>query len=222
MSKKTTLNNIKDLEKFSVNRIGISKPKKHYFRTINNIFLLFLISFSFILFCHFFSRGFLIAENIIYSYCNSVNKSLLNYWSKYSGVKIVDASYTDDHLKDAYIIAEEEAKKRDVSPQIIKAILKTESSKKQLAVSPKGALGLMQVMPANAKFCGYADPATLLYKRENIKCGVAIFESELARYKGDVYHALQAYNGGPKCVSKCREAIQYAQNVINLSATIIE
>jgi soluble lytic murein transglycosylase-like protein len=76
------------------------------------------------------------------------------------------------------------ARKHDVDPALIAAVMMTESSGNPEAVSPKGAVGLMQVLD------GPADPET------NIEVGVGMLSSHLHRF-GSIDLALAAYNAGP-------------------------
>lgn len=100
---------------------------------------------------------------------------------------------------------------RDIDPNLCRAIAHTETRGKHQSVSNKGAIGLMQVMPATAaKLCPFDD---LFRQSDNARCGAAILNYELDRYD-DETKALQAYNGGPRCVGKCRESINYSALVI--------
>ena len=74
--------------------------------------------------------------------------------------------------------------------------LRTESAFNPEAQSPAGAIGLMQVMPANYKRCGLPHRAKLWNERINAECGkLKSFREELATYKGNLINALKAYNG---------------------------
>lgn len=98
------------------------------------------------------------------------------------------------------------------------ALAYVESKKDPTAKSPKGAIGIVQVMPANAKRCGLPHPGKLWDERLNTLCGAQILSEELSTYGGDVRKALESYNGGPRCVGKCRESIQYADKVLSITA----
>ena len=100
---------------------------------------------------------------------------------------------------------------RDIDPNLCRAIAHTETRGKHRSVSNKGAIGLMQVMPQTAaKLCPFDD---LFRQSDNARCGAAILNYELDRYNDEV-KALQAYNGGPRCVGRCKESINYSALVI--------
>lgn len=96
---------------------------------------------------------------------------------------------------DEYIpIIEETAKKYGIPPEIIVAVIDQESRGQKDIVSPKGAQGLMQLMPDTAKDLGVTDsfdPA------QNIDGGVRYLRQMLDKYDQNLVHALMAYNWGP-------------------------
>ena len=82
---------------------------------------------------------------------------------------------------------------------LIKAIIQIESSFNPNALSPKGAQGLMQLMPATANQYKVADPFDA---QDNLRGGIAFFADLMSRYENDVQLALAAYNAGASAVSR--------------------
>ncbi len=131
----------------------------------------------------------------------------------------VDARYRG--LYDALI--EKHAAAYAVSPDLVRAVIQVESGFNPRAVSPKGALGLMQLMPSTAIEMGVRDPFD---PDENIRGGVAYLRQLLNRYPGDEQLALAAYNAGPEAVQRYgyqvppyRETQRYVSRVTGRNGT---
>jgi soluble lytic murein transglycosylase-like protein len=98
----------------------------------------------------------------------------------------------------------------------VHSVVSAESGYKPDAVSPKGAIGLMQLMPATAATYG-ADPRN---PAQNVEAGAALLRELLIKYDGDPRRALAAYNAGPGAVSRYngvppyRETQTYIERVL--------
>jgi soluble lytic murein transglycosylase-like protein len=84
-----------------------------------------------------------------------------------------------------------------VPASFVKAVIHRESGFRPRAVSPAGAVGLMQVMPFNARRLGLT-PAQLWTPATNILAGTRLLAVLLRHYRGDVISTLVAYNAGPR------------------------
>jgi len=91
------------------------------------------------------------------------------------------------------------AQETSLSPQLLHAVIAVESGFDARAVSHKGAMGLMQLMPQTAQRFGVHDPFD---PSQNIAAGAAYLKSLLERFAGDVQLALAAYNAGEAAVIK--------------------
>ena len=119
----------------------------------------------------------------------------------------------------------ESAERHAVPVPIVEAVAWQESRYNQAAVSPKGARGVMQLMPATASSLG-VDPSDL---KANIEGGAAYLAQQLRRFGGDVRLALAAYNAGPEAVARYGGVPPYAETqayvraiLARLAATRIE
>lgn len=93
------------------------------------------------------------------------------------------------------------AKRRNVSPRLVAAVIRAESAFDPMAVSRKGARGLMQLMPATGKRFG-VNPNDLFDAEINIEAGIAYLEDLIERYYDDLSLVLAAYNAGEGAVAK--------------------
>lgn len=94
---------------------------------------------------------------------------------------------------------QEAARARGLDPNLVDLMIRMESGYNPRAVSPKGARGMMQLLPSTASLYGVTD---LFDARENIRAGVSYFRDLLGRFGADVRLALAAYNAGPEAVEK--------------------
>jgi soluble lytic murein transglycosylase-like protein len=91
------------------------------------------------------------------------------------------------------------ATKHGVEARLVRAVIQKESGGRPCAVSPRGAQGLMQIMPGTAAELKLADPFD---PQQNVDAGVRYLKALLDRFKGDLKLALGAYNAGPGAVDK--------------------
>jgi hypothetical protein len=108
---------------------------------------------------------------------------------------------------DARSLIREAAARAGLPAIFVESVAKAESGMRPDAISPKGAIGVMQLMPATAQ--AYAvdprDPA------QNIKAGAQLLRELLIKYDGDVVKALSAYNAGEGAVERYRGMPPFAE-----------
>lgn len=116
------------------------------------------------------------------------------------------------------------AAKYQLSPKLIRGVIKAESNYEVNAVSSAGAQGLMQLMPATAKDLGVDKPFDI---HQNIDAGVRYLRQMLDMFDGNLKKALSAYNAGPATVKRYNgdvpfsETRQYVERVIeNLKKSV--
>jgi soluble lytic murein transglycosylase-like protein len=96
-------------------------------------------------------------------------------------------------------LIEENAAVHGVNPHLVRAVIQAESAFNPRALSHKGAMGLMQLMPQTAAELGVLDPYN---PAENIRAGVVYLKGLLTKFAQNVELALAAYNAGPRAVQK--------------------
>jgi hypothetical protein len=112
-----------------------------------------------------------------------------------------DSSRFDPLIRDTALAA-------DLDPSLVKAVIRAESNFHPGATSPKGAMGLMQLMPATAKWHGIDDAYD---PSENVRGGVRHLRFLVDRYGEDWDLVLAAYNAGTKPVDKVRGIPNYPE-----------
>ncbi|MBM3740748.1 MAG: lytic transglycosylase domain-containing protein [Acidobacteria bacterium] len=115
-----------------------------------------------------------------------------------------------DPVKPAFIDPEIErvARRENLPPERLRDVIRKESAFYPCAVSPKGAIGLMQLMPDTAKSLGVKDPMDPV---GNLDAGARYLRQMLDRYAGDWRLALAAYNAGPGAVDSANGVPPYAE-----------
>jgi soluble lytic murein transglycosylase-like protein len=104
-------------------------------------------------------------------------------------------------------LADEAARRNNLPEALIRSIMRAESGFQPNALSPKGAIGLMQLMPATAQSYG-ADPRD---PAQNVEAGAAYLRELLIKYDGDARRALAAYNAGPGAVDRYKGVPPYRE-----------
>lgn len=128
-------------------------------------------------------------------------------------LSVLESSYAEiiDRMSAAY----------GVNPQLVRAVIRTESAYRTDAVSRKGAMGLMQLMPGTARRYAVANPFD---PEANVGAGVRHLRGLLDRF--DVAQALAAYNAGEEAVERFqgippyRETQDYVRRVLTLAGLV--
>jgi soluble lytic murein transglycosylase-like protein len=111
----------------------------------------------------------------------------------------------------------EHSKRNGVRSDLVRAVLQVESAFNPNAMSPKGAMGLMQLMPSTARQYGVRNAFN---PAENVRAGVAYLRGLLDRYSNNEELALAAYNAGPGAVDKHGQAVPPYRETRNYVAQI--
>lgn len=115
-------------------------------------------------------------------------------------------------------LIERKSEKYRMDPSLVRAVIRAESGFDCTAVSPKGAIGLMQLMPGTAASLGVCNPFN---PAENIDGGVKYLSRLLERFGGNLTLALAAYNAGPQSIEQYgsippyRETRNYVRRVLS-------
>jgi soluble lytic murein transglycosylase-like protein len=131
---------------------------------------------------------------------------------------VLDDSKTAAAVKpDLQQLIESTAKQFDMDPLLVHSVIQVESNYNQYAVSPKGAQGLMQLIPSTARRFGARNSFDA---RENLEAGVRYLKYLNTLYPNDLRLTLAAYNAGEAAVAKYgnnvppyRETENYVYNV---------
>jgi soluble lytic murein transglycosylase-like protein len=110
-------------------------------------------------------------------------------------------------VRDTRTLVRDAAIRSGLPPTLVESVARVESALRPEAVSPKGALGVMQLMPATARLLD-ADPHDTA---QNINAGARLLRELLITYGGDVVKALSAYNAGEGAVDRYRGMPPYSE-----------
>jgi hypothetical protein len=130
--------------------------------------------------------------------------------------QILNRAFTQEDV-DAAI--EQAAARHNVDPNLVRSVVKVESNFNPNAVSRKGAMGLMQLMPSTARSLNVANPFD---PQQNVDAGVRHLRRLLDSYGGNVSLSLAAYNAGSGAVARSagvphfRETQNYVRRITNL------
>ncbi|HVR30850.1 MAG TPA: transglycosylase SLT domain-containing protein [Thermoanaerobaculia bacterium] len=97
---------------------------------------------------------------------------------------------------------------QDLDPRLVEAVIRVESAFDVRAISHKGAMGLMQLMPSTAVDLGVENAFDV---DQNLRGGTAYLRKLLDRFRGDLTLALAGYNAGPGAVDRYRGVPPYRE-----------
>lgn len=110
------------------------------------------------------------------------------------------------------------AAEHDLAPELLHAVVQVESGYNPKAISPKGATGLMQLMPATARRLGVTDSRDPL---ANLRGGARYLRNLIGMFDGDLQLALAAYNAGEAAVHRHAGTIPpYAETIAYVKAVL--
>jgi len=145
----------------------------------------------------------------------SLKTAPLNY-SPFAGIFNSNARVSSVVPMELAQVIADASRTHGVDPRLVAAVARRESAFNANAVSPVGACGIMQLMPATARYLGVNN---IFDSRENVFAGARYLRTLLDTFHGDLDLTLAAYNAGPGAVRKFngvppyRETQAYVKNV---------
>ncbi|MBI5196148.1 MAG: lytic transglycosylase domain-containing protein [Nitrospirae bacterium] len=158
-------------------------------------------------------------EEGITHFTNTAPASDVNYKKVISTGRKKQSNRAAATPADYHRIIADKSQKYNVEPSLVNAVIKVESNFDSTAISRKGAMGLMQLMPYTAEDMDVRNP---LDPEENIDGGTRYIKYLLDKFGGNLTLALAAYNAGPDTVKKfgyvppIQETRQYVNKVLSL------
>jgi hypothetical protein len=116
-------------------------------------------------------------------------------------------------------LVEHASQRNKVDAELVLSVIRAESAFRANAISPKGAQGLMQLMPQTAMELGVRDP---LDPATNVEAGTRYLRQLLDRYNNDLSKALAAYNAGPGSVDQYHGVPPYGETRAYLAKVIAD
>ena len=147
-----------------------------------------------------------IDENGVMHFTNTPTSNQHDYKVYIKEKTSVSGKFYTTNKYDHYI--SDASREFGVDSRLLKAMIKAESDFDPRAISKKGAMGLMQIMPENFKMLDLKNPFD---PWENIKAGARYFKRLHERFNGKLALSLAAYNAGPTAVDRYKNIPPYQE-----------
>jgi len=147
-----------------------------------------------------------IDENGVMHFTNTPTSNQHDYKVYLKEKTAVSGKFYNTNKYDRFI--SDASREFGVDSRLLKAMIKAESDFDPRAISKKGAMGLMQIMPENFKMLDLKNPFD---PWENIKAGARYFKRLHERFNGKLALSLAAYNAGPTAVDRYKNIPPYQE-----------